>query len=117
MENNWKEEINKLIEKYYNEYKLPEMGITDAEWDALLDNLSKHLNNNDMATAINIIVRKTLNLSMTDDVESVGLYHVISALPDLMVLNLSEDVIKDLQNKIMLDALINKINKKNRITK
>lgn len=117
MENNWKEEINKLIEKYYNEYKLPEMDITEAEWDAVLDNLSGKLNNNDMTAAINIIVRKALNLAMSDDVECVGLYHVISALPDMMVFNLNDEAIKDLQNKIMLDALINKTNKKNRITK
>ena len=101
-----KEELLKIVDSFYGQYQLPELKVSDSEWEALLSVLEKYLPNN-TKDAINILLRRAFNISLSNTGEYFTLYYVILAMKDLEVFNLSDDHINKMKNELMLESLKN----------
>ncbi len=115
-----RDNILEIIDRYYKQYNLPEMGITNGEWDSLLDNLKVCLtenNHKEIEAATNMIIRKAMNLAMLDNCDVITLYYIINALDDLKAFSISEETIHDLKYKIVMDGLKNNTKKEKTNTK
>ena len=115
-----REDVLAIINRYYEQYNLPEMGINNGDIDSLLTNLRGCLdeyNSNDIETAVNIIIRKAINLALLDDCDTINLYYVIRAMDDLRAFSIPEESINETRYKIMLDALKNNTKNEKTITK
>ena len=111
-----KRELLDTINRYYSEYNLPEMSINDGEFDALIDTVYIYLLH-DKEHALNLIIRKALNLSMMDEYNCFNMYHIIKSLDDLIVFGLKIDDIEKMKQKIMIDSLLNNAKKSCNMTK
>jgi len=114
------EDVYKITDKLYSEYKIPEMGITDGEWQAFLDNLADCLNknnSNELEVAVNILIRRAFYYASIDNCNKITLYYLVKSLKDLGVFHIKEDSIKELGNKIYSDGSKNNAMKTNTKTK
>ncbi len=118
MENNnqtIKEQIMKTIDIFYQEYKLPEMKISEGEWDALIDTLRSYFSNQTdeaFINILNILIKRALNLVLIDNSDAFTLYHIIMAMSDLKVYHFTESGIMDIKNRVMLESLKNNTTKR-----
>lgn len=108
-----KEELLKIVDKYYENYKLPELKVNDGEWEALLTTITKYLPNNAM-DAVNIVLRKAFNIALANNEGYFNLYYIVLALDDLNVFNLSTDIIHNIKNEVMLESLKNNVQVKSK---
>ena len=111
-----KKELLETIDKYYREYKLPEMSISDGEFDALIDAMYIYLRNQE-EQGLYMVIRKALNLSMQNEYKCFNLHHIISSLGDLKVFGLGYDDIENMKRMIMFNSLLNNATKSHSITK
>lgn len=110
------EDVYKIIDKLYSEYKIPEMAITSGEWQAFLDNLNECLTKNksdELEVAVNILIRRALYYATFDNSDRVTLYHLVKSLSDLVVFNIQQKDIVELGNKIYSDGSKNNAMKAN----
>ena len=114
------EDVNQILDKLYSEYRIPEMAITDGEWQAFLDNLNdcliKH-NSNELEVAVNILIRRALHFATFECCDKVTLYHLVKSLKDLIVFHIPQKEIMELGNKIYSDGSYNNTIKSNSKTK
>ena len=112
--------VLEIVNDLENQYHLPEVVITNGEWQALLDNLSdcfKNSDNNDLEVSTNIIIRRAFHEALIDHCDKISFYYVIIALRDLVAFSIYENKQTELKNKIMFDALKNNISKEKNKTK
>ena len=97
-------EIFKIINRFYLEYKLPPMNITDSEWDTFLDVIESHFlahnNIDEYEYAINILIRRALNFASINSEKEFTINHLLKALQDLSVFYISEDEIIAMKEEI-----------------
>ena len=105
-----KEELLKIVDSFYGQYQLPELKINDNEWEALLSVLEKYLPNN-TKDAVNILLRRAFNISMTNNGEYFTLYYIILAMKDLEVFHLKEESINTIKSEVMLESFKNSTRK------
>ena len=111
-----KDELLKIVNEYYEKYQLPELKVSDNEWDALLSVLERYLPNN-LKDAINILLRRAFNTALCNNGDYFTLYYIIVSLKDLEVFNLREEDINNIKNEIMLESLKNGIKRERDMTK
>ena len=110
-----KEEMFKAIRKLYNEYNLPRLNISQNEWLAFFNLTSKIFDDkelcDDYPVALNIVIRRALNMALIDNAKEVTINYLIDALCDLSVFHIYSNEISNLQDEIKCQIEINKVKK------
>ena len=101
-----KEELLKVIDKYYQEYKLPEFRMSDGDMDAFLNILANHFPNK-VADIVYVILRKAFNIAMLNNDGYFTLYYIIVSLSELAVFNVSNDEINIIKQEIAFESIKN----------
>ena len=90
-----KEEMFKAIRELYNEYQLPRLNIEQNEWNAFFNTTCKYFDVpellDDYPIALNIIIRRALNLALIDGAKEVRINYLINALCDLTVFHITRE--------------------------
>ena len=99
-----KEEMFKAIRLLYNDYRLPRLNIKTNEWHAFFNETCKYFDNPELAdnysVALNIIIRRALNLALVDDAKEITINYLIDALQDLTVFHIFLEDIQEIQDNI-----------------
>ena len=99
-----KEEMFKAIRELYQEYSLPRLNIKTNEWHTFFNVTCAHFDNeelvDDYPVALNIIIRRALNLALIDGADEVTIKYLIDALCDLSVFHIYTDEINEIQETI-----------------
>lgn len=114
-----KEEMFKAIRELYQEYRLPRLNIKTNEWHAFFNITCAHFDNeelvDDYPIALNIIIRRAINMALVDGSNEVNIKYLIDALCDLSVFHIFTEEINEIQEAIK--AQIEETNNKKIIKK
>lgn len=105
-----KEAMFRAIRELYNNYRLPKLNITQNEWNAFFSVTGEAFDSreisDDYTTALNIVIRRALNMALIDNAKEVVIDYLINALCDLIVFHIQsneiEKIKKDIKDKIEL---------------
>ena len=104
-----KEEMFKVIRELYNDYNLPRMNIATNEWHAFFNTTSSFFDIpelcEDYPVALNIIIRRALNLALIDNAKEVKIKYLIDALMDLTVFHITNEDINKIRDDINKNIL------------
>ena len=105
-----KEAMFRAIRELYNNYRLPKLNISQNEWNAFFNVTGEAFDSrgisDDYTTALNIVIRRALNMALIDNAKEVVIDYLINALCDLIVFHIQsneiEKIKKDIKDKIEL---------------
>ena len=111
-----KEDLLKVIDKYYEEYQLPEFHMSYGDIEAFLSVLANHFSDN-ITNIVHVILRKAFNTAMLNNDGYFTLYYIIVALGELVVFNISDDEIMTMKQEMAFESIKNSTKKSETITK
>ena len=99
-----KEAMFKAIRELYNDYRLPKLNISQNEWNAFFNVTGEDFDSrgisDDYTTALNIVIRRALNMALINNAKEVAIDYLINALCDLHVFHIKTSEIEKIQKEI-----------------
>lgn len=99
-----KEEMFKAIRELYNEYQLPRLNIEQNEWQAFFKVTAEYFDVpelfEDYPIALNIVIRRAINLALIDGAKEIKINYLIDALQDLTAFHVYQNEVEKMQDNI-----------------